>query len=80
MHNFTSEDLIQYLYKETSPEKTAAIGVALLTDWSLREKLDTLNATQSELDDFKLLSPRSQSIANILAYAEKTVEEYSENV
>jgi hypothetical protein len=80
MHNFTSEDLIQYLYKETSSEKTAAIGVALLTDWSLREKLDTLSSTQSELNDFELLSPRRQSIENILAYSEKSVEEFSENV
>ena len=80
MHNFTSEDLIQYLYKETSPEKTAAIGVALLTDWSLREKLDNLSATQSELNEIQLLAPRRQSIENILAYAEKSVEEYSENV
>jgi hypothetical protein len=80
MHNFTSEDLIQYLYKETSPEKTAAIGVALLTDWSLREKLDSLNSTQSELNDFQLVAPRSQSIEHILAYAEKSVEEFSENV
>lgn len=80
MHNFTSEDLIQYLYKETTAEKTAAIGVALLTDWGLREKLDALSTTQSELNDFELMSPRRQSIENILAYAEKSVVEFSENV
>lgn len=79
MHNFTTEDLLQYMYKETSTEKTAAIGVALLSDWSLREKLDTLSATQSELSSVKLFSPRKQTIENILNYAEKSVEEFSEN-
>lgn len=79
MHNFTTEDLLQYMYKETSTEKTAAIGVALLSDWSLREKLDVLSATQSELSSVKLFSPRKQTIENILNYAEKSVEEFSEN-
>ncbi len=78
MHNFTTEDLLQYLYKEASNEKTAAIGVALLSDWNLREKLDVLKAAQSELNSVVLLSPRPQSIDNILKYAEKSVEEFSE--
>ena len=29
MHNFTQEDLLQYLYNETSPAQTAAIKAAL---------------------------------------------------
>ncbi|MBC7937013.1 MAG: hypothetical protein H7Y86_16820 [Rhizobacter sp.] len=78
MHNFTTEDLLQYLYKETSTEKTAAIGVALLSDWSLREKLEVLKGGYSELDSVKLLSPRKQTLDNILSYAEKSVEEFSE--
>ncbi len=79
MHNFTTEDLLQYLYKETSTEKTAAIGVALLSDWGLREKLETLKGTQTELNSVKLFSPRKQTLENILSYAEKSVEEFSEN-
>lgn len=78
MHNFTMEDLIQFLYKETSPETTAAIQTALVSDWSLREQYDLLIAAQAELNTVKLLSPRNQSIENILNYAEKSVEELSE--
>ena len=78
MHNFTTEDLLQFLYKETSPEVTAAINTALISDWGLREKYDTLLAGQSELNSVKLLSPRRQTIENILNYAEKSVEEFSE--
>ncbi len=78
MHNFTSEDLIQYLYKETSTEKTAAITNALKSDWSLRETMDILTASYKELNSIKMLSPRKQTLENIFNYAEKAVEELSE--
>ena len=78
MHNITTEDLLQYLYKETSTEKTAAIGVALLSDWNLREKLEVLKASQAELNTVKLVSPSQRTLDNILNYAEKSVEEFSE--
>ena len=79
MHNFTTEDLLQFLYKETSPETTAAINAAMVSDWGLRESFDILSAAQTELNSVKLLSPRKQSIENILNYAEKSLEELSEN-
>ena len=78
MHNFTQEDLLQYLYKETSTEKTAAIEAALSSDWNLREKLDVLYAAQQKLNDVKLVSPRKKAIDNILNHAEKSVEVLSE--
>ena len=43
MHNFTQEDLLQFLYNETSIEKTAAIKEALVNDWNLREKFNFLS-------------------------------------
>ena len=42
MNRFTSEDLLQYLYKETSVEKTVEIKTALETDWALREEFNQL--------------------------------------
>ena len=48
MHRFTQEDLFQYLYKETSREKTAAIEEALVADWNLREQFDTLCSAPAE--------------------------------
>ena len=74
MHSFTQEELLQYLYNETSIEKTAAIKAALLNDWNLREKFELLTAAQQKLEVIKL-SPRKQTIDNILNYAEKGVEE-----
>jgi hypothetical protein len=79
MHNFTSEDLIQYLYAETSIQKTAAIKAALENDYSLREEFETLSAAHSQLETVKL-SPRKQTIENILKYAEDKVAALSENV
>lgn len=76
MHSFTQEDLLQYLYNETSIEKTAAIKAALLNDWNLREKFDLLTSAQQNLEVIKL-SPRKQTIDYILNYAEKGVEELS---
>ncbi len=73
MYNFTQEDLLQYLYKETSTAKTAAIKTALKTDWSLHEELEFLILAQQKLDEVKLCSPRKQTIDNILSYAEKSV-------
>lgn len=74
MHSFTSEDLLLYIYGETSPETTAEIKAALQNDWSLQEKLNLLYASIEELDTISF-SPDNQSVENIMNYAEKAVEE-----
>ena len=76
MHNFTPEDLLQFLYYETSPAQTAAIKAALETDWSLREKFEVITSAQSRLEALKM-SPSQKTIDNILSYAEKAVAELS---
>ena len=68
---FTPEELIQYLYKETSQEKTIAIEAALREDWTLREKLEVLKASTQKLDTI-LESPRAEVIMNIMDYARNT--------
>lgn len=75
---FTPEELVQYLYHETSPEKTAAIENALQHDWSLREKLEVLKSSTDCLDK-GLESPRTQSVLNVLAYARETLAEAVQN-
>ena len=76
MHNFTPEDLLLYLYNETSPAQTAQIKAALETDWSLREKFEVITSAQKRLETLKM-SPSQQTIDNILNYAEKAVSELS---
>ena len=71
---FTPEELIQYLYQETSTEKTAAIEAALQEDWTLREKLEVLRASVKGLDRV-IESPRPQVILIILNYARESATE-----
>lgn len=68
MVNYTTEDLIQYLYQETTEEQTKAIEKALETDWSLQEQYTALKDSKQELDKL-VKSPRQQSIEAILNYA-----------
>lgn len=68
MSNFTPEDLLLYLYKETSTEKTEAISSALQKNWALREKMEVLNTSMQRLDKITQ-SPRTEVVLNILNYA-----------
>jgi hypothetical protein len=70
MQNFTPEDLILYLYKETSPETTAAIEKALENDWTLREKLLVIKTSMERLDSIKV-SPRTEVVLNVLKHVYK---------
>ena len=70
MHNYSPEELIQYLYKETSPETTAAMEQALQQDWTLREKLAVLKTSMERLNSI-VESPRTETVLAILKYAAK---------
>ena len=76
MHSFTPDDLLLYLYKETSPEMTTAIEAALEEDYLLRESLNDLIASIGTLENVEL-APRKQSVDRILQYAEKRIAELS---
>jgi hypothetical protein len=68
MTNFTPEDLLLYLYNETSVKQTAAIEAALQKDWTLREKLAVLKASMQRLDKLTE-SPRTEVVLNVLNHA-----------
>lgn len=68
MTNFTPEDLLLYLYKETTPEQTIAIEQELENDWTLREKLTVLKIAMERLDKIKQ-TPRTEVVLNVLNYA-----------
>jgi hypothetical protein len=72
---FTPEDLLLYLYKETSDDQTKAIEEALQKDWTLREKLTVLKASMQRLDKI-VVSPRTEVVLNVLNHArEKAAEQ-----
>ena len=71
MYNYSPEDLILYLYKETSPQATAAIEKALEEDWTLREKLGVLKTSMERLNSITV-SPRTEIVLNVLRYARES--------
>ena len=70
MTKFTQEDLVQYLYKETSEQKTAAIRIALQTDWDLRDSFEQISSGQKNLEKVNL-SPRNEAVNRILQHTVK---------
>ena len=70
MSQFTQEDLVRYLYQETSESKRAAIRAALLTNEGLRESFEKLLSAQQNLASASY-SPSARSVDNILKYAAK---------
>ena len=75
---FTPEDLLRYLYKESSPELTAAIQVALAENWTLREQMEELQTSVNQLDiERQVVSPRREVILRVLQYARDTAIETS---
>ena len=79
MHSFTQEDIVQYLYKETSMEKSAILKAALETDWILREKFKAIAAAINSLEKLKF-APRKVAIDNILNYAKRAVKQLPSEV
>jgi len=71
---FTPEDLLLYLYKESSPELTSAVESALKEDWMLREKLQVLQSSVNGLDKVTF-SPRMEIVLKVMNYARETAVE-----
>ena len=71
---FTPEDLLLYLYKESSPDLTAAIEAALKEDWTLQERLQSLQLTENQLEKV-VVAPRMEVILKVLNYARETAVE-----
>ncbi|KXK23805.1 MAG: hypothetical protein UZ12_BCD005002447 [Bacteroidetes bacterium OLB12] len=65
---FTQNDLIRFIYRETSEEETKEINKALLCDSTLQAQYNELNAAYKQLNQAKL-EPSAASIQNILNYA-----------
>jgi hypothetical protein len=73
---FTPEDLLRYLYKESSPELTAAIKMALTENWTLREQMEELQTSVNQLDiEKELYSPRMEVVQRVMQYARDTAVE-----
>ena len=68
MDIYTQENMIRFLYKETTAEETAAIQLALDTDWAFREKFEILKRAMEGLNTIST-SPRPSVVQSLLKYA-----------
>jgi hypothetical protein len=74
MMHVTQDELLQYLYKETNPEKTTHIQQILETDEDLRERFNVLKSAKIRLDKIKLISPDDRSVDTIFNYRKPGIE------
>lgn len=70
MYNYTPEEILLYLYKESSAELTTAIEEELQKNWALREKLTVMKTAMERLKNLTV-SPRTEVVLNVLNYARK---------
>ena len=70
MTQITQEDLVRYLYNETSEKKSELVKDALESDMNLRDSFEALQASKKNLENVDL-SPRPESVDKILQYAGK---------
>lgn len=75
MINITQDDLLQFLYKEGTSEKTYQIQKLLAEDANLQERFEQLKTAKGKLDKIKLISPDSRSLDNIFNYSQRAIEE-----
>ncbi len=65
---FTQDDLIRYIYQETTPEESIEIETALIFDEQLSETYSNLSGTVESLKAVKL-KPSEDTIDKILSYS-----------
>jgi hypothetical protein len=77
MHALTSEDLLLFIYGETTSEQSINIKTALENDWKLQEEYKTLLTEIGQLDEINF-SPSTKAIESILEYSKKNLEQINE--
>jgi hypothetical protein len=70
-HQFTTHDLIRYMYKELSYLELAALEKALKEDAALANQLSILKESQKTFKDLQL-KPAESSLKNILNYSKRS--------
>ena len=70
----STNNLIKYIYNETSVTETLAIEDALRTDWTLNEEYAELLTAYHQLPKAKF-NPSPDSIQSILKYSAQTAVE-----
>lgn len=65
---FTQDDLVRYIYQETTPEESIEIETALIFDEQLAETYNNLSGTVESLKAVNL-KPSEHTVDKILSYS-----------
>lgn len=68
IQTFTQNDLMRYLYHETTEKEEQEINKALLADTELRTMYTSMVALKKEMDKAQV-EPSPSTVLNILSYA-----------
>ncbi len=71
MMNYTTEDLIRYLYNDCSEQESIDMEKAIQQDWDLRDEYNALKESMQQLDNM-IEKPRAKSVLAILNYAKSS--------
>ena len=72
---FTQDDLIRYIYHETTEKETREIDRALICDSELQKQYKELVTTKKQLDTVRM-EPSERTINSILNYARGLQEKH----
>lgn len=70
----THNDLMRFVYNETTPEENKSIRQELDNNWQLQEEYYGLLSGQTIFDIFEMRSPSKSSINVILEYSRRLEE------
>ncbi len=73
-NTYTSEDLLRFIYKETSARESIQMASAISRNYSLKEEYKMLKETIQELPKVTF-SPSTNTIKNILGHSATTALE-----
>jgi len=65
---FTQNDLVRYIYKETTPEESSEIEIAMLFDEQLAAAYSDLSSVVNNLDN-SMKAPSEKTVDAILSYS-----------
>jgi hypothetical protein len=77
MDSVTTNELLQYVYKETYLQRSLAIKAAIEDNKRLRKEYLEIELIKESLDKVVLISPRKEAIDKILNYAKESLKKNS---
>ncbi len=76
MQDFSKNDLLLYLYKETSVTKTLAIQLAIAMNDEVRAEVEELKKAINLLDDLDIESPSDKTMNKVLGLGEDIKQQH----